>query len=332
LHCTFRFTANTGEPTNDAGLPNDIPRNSQGVGIVGDKRNDSHMLISQLHLAMLKFHNAAVDDARAQGVSPALVFAEAQQLVRWHYQWITAHEYLPLSVGEELVRDILDHGPKFYHPAARPTIPVEFADATYRFGHSQIRAEYQLNDNASASIFPQCLGGCVVPQAHVLDWRYFFAVDANRPPQPAKRIDTLMVHPLIELPAAIVGTVDVPEHSSLAVRDLQRGRALDMPSGERVANAMGETPLTPAQVGLEAHAWQGETPLWYYILKEAEVLHNGERLGAVGGRIVAEVLIGLIAADPTSYLACEPNWSPVFPAQQPDTFTMADLLRFAGVV
>ncbi len=318
--------------TNDAGLPNDIPRNSQGVGLVGDKRNDSQLLISQLHLAFLKFHNAAVMDMRAQGVSPALVFAEAQRLVRWHHQWITVHEYLPLTVGDALMQDILDNGPQWYHPAAHPTIPVEFADAAYRFGHSQIRARYRLNDDTVASIFPQCIGGCPVPQAYALDWQRFFTVDPNHPPQPAKRLDTKMVHPLIALPEAIVGTVDVPAHSSLAVRDLQRGRALDMPSGETVARAMGETPLAPEQIGLTAHGWQGETPLWYYILKEAEVQQGGERLGAVGGRIVAEVLIGLIAADPTSYLAGEPEWTPVFPAGQPDTFTMADLLHFAGAV
>src|SRR5262249_45715243 len=62
--------------TNDAGLPNDVPRNAQGVGLVGDKRNDSQMVISQLHLAFLKFHNAIVDDLRARGVPPGEAFSE----------------------------------------------------------------------------------------------------------------------------------------------------------------------------------------------------------------------------------------------------------------
>lgn len=326
--------------TNDAGLPNDIPRNVQGVGLVGDKRNDSQMVISQLHLVFLKFHNAAVEFVRGQGgqggqgVPDAGAFAEAQRLTRWHYQWITAHEYLPLTAGAETVRGILDNGPRHYRtrPGESPTIPVEFADAAYRFGHSQIRARYRLNADVTDTIFPGCLGGCPVPQAKAIDWRLFFAADPARPPQPAKRIDTKVVHPLIDLPEAITGVVEVADYRSLAVRDLQRAVALDLPSGEEIARAMGETPLTPEQVGLVVGGWRGETPLWYYILKEAEVLRGGEQLGPVGGRIVAEVLIGLIAADPTSYLAQDPDWTPVFPAAQPDTFTMRDLLRFAGVV
>ncbi len=320
--------------TNDAGLPNDIPRNLQGVGLVGDKRNDSQMIISQLHLLFLKFHNAAVADVRARGVDDGAVFAEAQRLARWHHQWLTVHEYLPLCVGDDTVRDILDNGRRHFmnRPGDAPTIPVEFADAAFRFGHSQIRARYRLNDGATDTIFPGCIGGCPVPQVRAIDWRWFFAADDAHPPQPAKKIDTKVVHPLVDLPEAITGHVDVPEHASLAVRDLQRSHALDLPSGEEIARAMGETPLTPEQVGLASGGWAGETPLWYYVLKEAEVLEGGERLGPVGGRIVAEVLIGLIAADPTSYLGCAPDWTPVFPAAQPDTFTMRDLLRFAGAV
>lgn len=314
---------------NDAGLPNDVPRNRQGVGLVGDKRNDSQMLISQLHVAFLKFHNAVVDHVRTQGIAPGDVFTEAQRLARWHYQWIVAHEYLPLVCGDEIVADILARGAAHYRYSAHPQLPVEFADAVYRFGHSQIRAVYQLNEGTAASIFPQCLGGCPVPQAQAVDWRFLFALDAARPPQPSKRIDTTMVHPLIDLPEAITGAVDVPEYRSLAVRDLQRARALDLPSGEAVARAMGAEPLTAAQIGLAAFGWEAETPLWYYALKEAEVVAGGRRLGPVGGRIVAEVLLGLIGADAGSYMNADTDWTPTLPAAQSGAFTMADLLRFA---
>jgi hypothetical protein len=77
--------------------------------------------------------------------------------------------------------------------------------------------------------------------------------------------------------------------------------------------------------------WKSETPLWFYILREAEVRHNGERLGDVGGRIVAEVLLGLIGGDPNSYLNAESEWSAELPSVQEGHFTMADLLRFAKV-
>ena len=94
---------------------------------------------------------------------------------------------------------------------------------------------------------------------------------------------------------------------------------------------MGVAPLTPEEVGLRQLGWKSETPLWYYILREAEVRHNGEHMGGVGGRIVAEVLLGLIDEDPTSYLNAESAWRPMLPAAQPGDFTIADLLRFAHV-
>jgi len=40
-----------------AGEPDDLPRNHQGVALLEDPRNDVHLLISQLHLVFLRFHN-----------------------------------------------------------------------------------------------------------------------------------------------------------------------------------------------------------------------------------------------------------------------------------
>ncbi|MDB5059864.1 MAG: Myeloperoxidase, thyroid peroxidase, cyclooxygenase catalytic domain [Chloroflexi bacterium] len=317
---------------NDAGRPDDVPRNSQGRALTGDPRNDVHQLISQLHLAILKFHNGVVDWLRERGTPAADVFGEAQRLVRWHYQWIVVHEFLPLTIGQELVDDILAYGPRYYRAGARPYIPVEFSDAAYRYGHSQIRARYHLNATASGSVFPECAGACPVAAGRVLDWRYYFDVDSQQAPQPTRRIDARLVHSLIALPPAVVGETEIPEHHSLAVRDLLRGRALDLPSGEAIAREMGVVSLTAEELRLvQVYApWRGETPLWYYILKESEVRQDGQRLGTIGGRIVGEVLLGLISADPAAYLA-EQGWVPTLPAVQKNTFTMADLLRFASV-
>ncbi len=134
------------------------------------------------------------------------------------------------------------------------------------------------------------------------------------------------------LPETMIGTVAKEEEVSLAYRDLERGRDCDLPSGEAIARLMGLEALTSAEVGLEQHGWSLETLLWYYILREAELRHDGERLGAVGGRIVAEVLLGLLLADPTSYLGAKPDWKPVLPSREDGEFRMADLLEFAGAV
>ena len=129
----------------------------------------------------------------------------------------------------------------------------------------------------------------------------------------------------------MVGETEIPEDHSLAYRDLVRGEALDLPSGEALARAMSVEPLTREEVGLSKLGWKSETPLWFYILKEAEVRHHGERLADVGGRIVAEVLLGLIGGDPNSYLNAGSDWEPELPGEQKGQFTMADLLKFAGV-
>jgi Animal haem peroxidase len=318
---------------NDIGNLDDLPRNRQGRALVGDPRNDVHLIISQLHLAFLKFHNRVVDYLRDQGAPAADAFKEAQRLVRWHYQWIVVHEFLPLTVGETLVDDLLANGPQFYAYEDSPFIPVEFADAAYRFGHSQVRTLYTLNaGGAKGGIFPECAGTCPVSHDRVVDWRYFFRVDDNFPPQPSKKIDTSLAHSLIDLPQSVVGETEIPEQHSLAYRDLERGLALDLPSGEAVSRAMDVEPLTEDEVGLAKTGYHGETPLFYYILKEAEVRTGGERLGDVGGRIVAEVLLGLIDGDPTSYRNAESEWRPTLPGDQQGHFSMADLLRFAHAV
>jgi len=120
---------------------------------------------------------------------------------------------------------------------------------------------------------------------------------------------------------------------SLASRNLIRQVNFGIPSGQAIARRIGVPVLTPAQLNmLKPFDMEKSTPLWFYILKEAEVMENGLRLGPVGGRIVGEVFIGLLKADQTSYLAVQPNWTPVLPSATPGEFHMTDLLTFAGVV
>ena len=91
--------------------------------------------------------------------------------------------------------------------------------------------------------------------------------------------------------------------------------------------------LTPTQLdALTPFGMEKSTPLWFYILKEAELMENGLRLGPMGSRIVGEVFIGLLKADESSYLAARPNWTLVLPSATPGEFRMTNLLTFAGMV
>lgn len=316
--------------TDETGAPNDVPRNRQEKAVIGDPRNDVHGIISQMHLTMLKFHNRIVDHIRTEGVAPGDTFSQAQRNVRWHLQWIVLHEYLPLTVGESLMQELLGRGPRFYRPSdVEPFIPVEFADAAFRFGHSQIRVSYRLNDTTSAPIFPDLAGGRAIPKSRVVDWRHFLSLDNAVTPQFSKRIAPYVAHTLIDLPESIVGPTPQPEYHSLACRDLLRARALGLPSGEAVARHIGAQPLSADEVGLKEHGWTCETPLWYYILREAQVQQDGKRLGDVGGRIVAETLVGIIDADPTSFRSADSSWTPTLPSKRSGSFKLTDAVEFA---
>jgi len=99
---------------------------------------------------------------------------------------------------------------------------------------------------------------------------------------------------------------------------------------------MGATPLAKADLA-ELNAilpsFVESTPLFYYILKEAELVEDGLRLGPVGARIIGEVFIALLQLDPDCYLNAQPQWLPTLPTlgKSPETFRMIDFLRFAGV-
>ena len=331
----------------------DLPRDGSGHALIVDPRNDENLIVAQLHLAVARFHNALVDLARSQGMRPEWVFETARRLARWHYQWAVIHDFLPRFVGDELVgpsgivyRELTGKAPaitlNYYRPTNRenrPFMPIEFAVAAYRFGHSIIRPFYVINADTAGGVpvfgaTPgfNLNGGRPIPADLVVEWRNILPVDPAFPARKPRRIDTKLSLPLMNLPASVVPPPDATV--VLAARNNIRGKRVGMASGQQVAKAMRVTPLTNAQLGIAAdRGWGGEAPLWYYVLKEAELPpNNAERLGAVGGRIVAEVLVGLLQRDTTSYLYLDPAWKPAPPiATTTGRFGFVDLLKFAGV-
>jgi hypothetical protein len=305
---------------------NDVPRNQEGIALIGDPRNDVHIFVNQLHVAFLRAHNLLVDRLRSDGVPEPEIFDEARRATMWHYQWILVRDYLPSLVGEELTHAILDEGRRYYLPQGEAYIPFEFADAAFRYGHSQIRHRYRINERSGEMpMFPDLMGFGPVPPERSVDWWLLFDLPGRAPAQRSKRMDGRIPESLVNLPAQITGDVDDEAYHSLAARDLQRGQAIGLPSGEAVARHIGADVLDPEDVGLVHHGWHGETPLWFYILREADAVGGGDRLGPVGGRIVAEVLVGLLEADPESFAAVDPGWKPTLPAAGRD-YGLADLL------
>jgi len=358
----------------------DLPRGPNDRALIGDPRNDENVIVSQMQSVFIRFHNRMVD--RVSKSKPTLkgsdLLKETQRRIRWHYQWVVLHDFLPrilggkdLEKGESIINDILrkkdfvagvdangkaikasitDPQLLFYDWRKDPFIPVEFSAAAYRFGHSMVRPSYFFNDlvrNPNNKPFGRTpifkgdipssddlSGFRRLPEHCGVQWKYFFEMreDSSGPekksfklPQHSYKIDTQIVNPLGKLPKPVASSP-----SSLPERNLRRGKALGLPSGQAVTLAMGIRPLNEKEIGLDGELapLNTNTPLWFYVLKEAETLCGGHHLGPVGGRIVAEVFIGLLTGDPLSYLSVEPNWTPELAEGR--RFDMPQLIEFAA--
>jgi len=251
----------------------DLQRNSEDPAraLIGDPRNDENVVVAQLHGLWQRFHN------KLAGAHERWSFVEVQQQVRFHYQWILLHDFLPMIVAESVLRDVLPIGGdgeliadvsnlKHFHFRKEPFMPLEFSVAAYRFGHTMVRPGYRLNDETDPlPIFlprkrgrPRddefdLRGGKAPREDWAIDWKRFIDLEPlpygsrRRTDQSNKnrlqlafRIDTSLVNPLRNLPNF--------SPSILALRNLERGWRLRLPSGQDVAKAMGLTPLTDNKI------------------------------------------------------------------------------------
>ena len=297
------------------------------------------------------------------------MFERARQLTRWHYQWLVANDYLKTVTLPGVADKILLGGNKHYSPRhGEVYMPLEFSVAGYRFGHSMVRAVYDYNRNfgrpgrslPNASFFLLFLftgnarrpfGGAtdVLPFNWIIEWDRMVFKGDRFPDHFARKIETRLAPPLRDLsnrgndPGLPPAAVQILKR--LATSNLLRGYLLALPTGQAVAEAMGVPVLSDDQLQQDNNAVVNDalrdggflerTPLWYYLLKEAEVHASGNSLGELGSRIVCETLIGQLRADPDSYLNEGRGWTPdqgVRLANGDPIVTIADFLRFAGVL
>lgn len=382
-------------------LPDDLKTdpNLDTRPFIGDLRNDENLIISQFHLAFLRFHNKVVDWVEQHGQQDkAKLFNRARQLTRWHYQWLVVHDYLKTVALSRIVDKILIGGPKHYKPLDGPQgprlfMPLEYSVAAFRFGHSMIRGGYDHNRNFGKpldgnqpvqpfasldDLFLFTGNGFVrdsndatkitrnpfrglpsLPFNWIIEWDRFTDKQDPDGSHFARKIDTRLALPLSQLvnEGNAPGLQDPdpanPDPAKKAIRDLLRflarrnllrGYLLSIPTGQSVAAEMGVKALSEEELRLnnsaavnnvlEQGGFLKRTPLWFYLLKEAEVRAKGNSLGELGSRIVCETIIGLLRNSPSSFLNQQDGWDPSKGVKLDNgepIVTIRDFLKFAGV-
>jgi hypothetical protein len=319
--------------------------------IIGDPRNDENVIVSQLQGLFHRFHNKLAAD------NPTWTFPEVQREVRFHYQWVVLNDFLPAIISHQVLDQVVPHVGKksdvrlhpphleYYHPKDENFMPLEFSAAAYRFGHSMVRPGYRLSETIgplAIFTFNDPLKGLTgfreFPNTWAIDWNLFIDLQPRGPDdktrtQLAYKIDTSLVNPLGNLPKSIATNSNI-----LALRNLQRGWRMRLPSGQDIARAMGVPPLPDDQIIIgkftgdkadiigpisQVHpGFEGTCPLWTYILAETveseltikttkgDKKHKTRKLGPVGGRIVAETFVGILLGDSSSFLAQDLLWKP----------------------
>lgn len=306
----------------------DLQRTLSGSAILVEGRNDENLIICQIQVAMFRFHNRLMD--------MGYKFDEARETVTRHYQDIVLNDFLPRITKTEIYNKAINNKIKLYNPKnKRAFMPIEFSVAAYRWGHSAVRKAYVMGPDqlVKTQVFNPAFpatqdlrGGRPIPPNLIIQWSNFVEVPGTTNPQPpvnvSRKIDTLLSSGLFFLPpdAAPTGPIE------LAQRNLVRAKSYGIPSGQSIANELGFTPLSNAQIGLTDPRFGVEAPLWYYILAEANIQTNGATLGDVGSTLVAEVLVGLLREDKESILNKGKKYDQLFNP------TFGNLIKFAGVI
>jgi hypothetical protein len=355
--------ADGGAPSQGFDLPRAGSGPNPREAVIPDPRNDENLAVAQTHLALIRFHNRVVDTLPA-AIPAAQRFTEARRLVTKHYQWMLRTDYLPKICTPAVVTNVFSNGRKAFEvgaaPNSIPTMPLEFSVAAFRLGHSMIRAQYSWNKVFPAATLGQLFqfaglagdlgGGNRLPNVWIADFRrlYNFGVpNVNRPDlvvpagkfNKAMRIDTKLVNPLRILPVV----ADPAPRNNLAFRNLLRANMVKLATGQQMATfikgkGVTLTALTKPQIRdgnsgadlatlttAQRSAVLTNTPLWFYILREAEF--NQGRLGGVGARIVAETFHRAMQGSKFSIVR-DPAFRPSLGPNN-STFRMVDLLLFA---
>jgi len=319
--------------------------------IIGDARNDENLFIAQLHLAFLRLHNRMVATVQRRAGDEDSVYNWAREQVTLHYQWLVIHHYLARICDEKALQFIMaEQSPVYRQFRAKCSLaddrhmpmPFEFSAGAFRMGHSMVRPEYDWNEHfgrgdnpilpnapfdelfrfTANSEDPMRGIGPTLPSNWLADWSRLLGPVSTHQDRSTRKMDTFIANPLHNMINQEAGKKNLP------ARNLRRSLKLNVPVAQTVIDALksdfGITvpALTKGQLTsgstrneLRAGKFDEATPLWFYVLKEAEIINGGERLGPLGTHIVAGTILGALWEDETSVLhrpgSIDGRWHPI---------------------
>ncbi len=315
------------------------PRNDENIFVA-----QVHLLFHRFHNKLFaervyqRPEMAGFDPSRPFGTErPFSRFEEARRETRFHYQWLVLFDFLKRLCDPEVFEHAAgklisgdEDFPYFYTPDShgKLTMPVEFSVAAYRVGHTMVRSVYAVNDaNLDIELFDEAfgtLGFNGLPESLIVDWRYLLPVDECLRPRMSKAIDPFLADELQDMPREVVNSRN-PNNRALAFRNLRRSNAMGLASGQAIATALAadyrsidpaidlQLQSVPGWERLDAigsgERLRNDTPLFYYVLRESQVCHNGQRYGPVGSALLMEVFGGMLRYGCETFLS-EPDWHP----------------------
>lgn len=297
----------------------DVPLDySSQKPLVAEPRNLENAIVRQIHAMFLKLHNLAVSELPTSWPSSRR-FSVARRRVCHQYQWLVRNDFAPKVCEDVTWKSILTQ--PMFEWDNRFSIPVEFSRAAFRFGHSMVRDSYGLavGPVPLLDLFGDKDSTGPLPADFAVPWSSFLTLPGR--PETANDINTGIVKPLFHIPgpsARLFKSVPA-DHGELVLPyiTLQRGAASRLPSGQVARQALNAATIASHSIlpdpwlDLEYCDLREQTPLWYYILLEAEVNGQGTCLGPVGSRIVGEVIEGALRANKDSYFWWHnPGWTP----------------------
>jgi hypothetical protein len=335
----------------------DICTGKHGENVLADDRGAENLIIRQMTAVFARLHNFAVEQFRPEIAAGKALFSRARQQTCWQFQYLVVHDYLRSVMDTAVYKKIFAEGEAEIEWDSF-SIPIEFSVAAMRFGHAMVRPNY-LFTFGNEMFLQQLLGKMgdrgPLGKEREISWGFFFQGAGPESTVTSRPIDTRLAPPFQDLPADLIGTPETKcpfahmagHPSQLAVRTLLRGAGLRLSTGQTAARAFNqelltEQELTTNSVGDETEQGRilreagltSNTPLWYYILKEAEVRQNGNRLGPLGSHLVGETIHAALRSDPESIVNqpddCPPIW------QLPDganrIYAFSELFRLAGLL